>query len=349
MLEYSAAHLQKLALSYVGNKSRYEGVSIPKQTLTPVHDAAEEMLMHAFLKPFEKTEEFFYFYHEEDVSNHPVYQSIMSIFQDESKLPEEAAKITQRLYEHCELPKIMGGELFIALFDQVALLGELTRAIAIVKIQSKAPYFKVERSPEQHTLQMLEGIPLDKLETAALIYEMDEGEGYRICAVDSVSKKNDRSFWKDDFLRIRPVEDSYFNTRHYMNLSSEFITQKMPKDFEMERTDQLDMLYRSSLYFKENEEFEVEDFSDTMFTEPEQREAFKDYKETYSKAYAVPLETKFDISNQAVKKELKVLKSVIKLDKNFHIYVHGRRDLIERGFDEGKGKKYYKVYFDDED
>ena len=46
-----------------------------------------------------------------------------------------------------------------------------------------------------------------------------------------------------------------------------------------------------------------------------------------------------------LKKEMKVLKSVIKLDKNFHIYVHGRRDLIERGFDEGKGKKYYKVFF----
>lgn len=44
-----------------------------------------------------------------------------------------------------------------------------------------------------------------------------------------------------------------------------------------------------------------------------------------------------------------MLKSVIKLDKNFHIYVHGRRDLIERGFDEEKGKKYYKVYFDEED
>jgi hypothetical protein len=63
----------------------------------------------------------------------------------------------------------------------------------------------------------------------------------------------------------------------------------------------------------------------------------------------VPLEDKFDISPPAVKREFKVLKSVIKLDKNFHIYVHGRRDLIERGFDDDKGKKYYKVFFDDED
>ena len=50
-----------------------------------------------------------------------------------------------------------------------------------------------------------------------------------------------------------------------------------------------------------------------------------------------------------MKKEFKVFKSVIKLDKNFHLYVHGRRDLIERGFDDDKGKKYYKVFFDNEE
>jgi len=63
----------------------------------------------------------------------------------------------------------------------------------------------------------------------------------------------------------------------------------------------------------------------------------------------VPLEDKFDISDQAVKRDFKVFKSVLKLDKNFHIYVHGRRDLIERGFDDDKGKKYYKVWFENEE
>jgi len=42
------------------------------------------------------------------------------------------------------------------------------------------------------------------------------------------------------------------------------------------------------------------------------------------------------------------MKSVVKLDKNFHIYVHGRHDYIERGYDEAKGMKYYKLYFTNE-
>ena len=55
----------------------------------------------------------------------------------------------------------------------------------------------------------------------------------------------------------------------------------------------------------------------------------------------------FEISDNAVRKQSKVYKSVIKLDKNFHIYVHGDRELIEQGRDPD-GRKYYKIYFNEE-
>jgi 37-kD nucleoid-associated bacterial protein len=349
VLDFSAVQLRRFASTWVGNKSRYEGISIPKQTLTPLHAVAEELLISAFLKPFEKTEEFFYFHHEEDVSNHPVYQACMNVFQDPETLSDEAGKLAQMLYEHCEIPKVQGGEFFVAHFEDLILEGETVNAIGFWKVQTKDPFLKTERGAEAFTLNVIEGIPTAKPEVMALVFQVDEAEGYRVCAIDSVSKRDERSFWKDEFLRLRPIEDNYFNTRHYISLAGEFITQKMPRKFGMDRTDQIDLLNRSADYFKDNEHFEIDDFSGTLFNEAEQREAFKDFRDEYTKAYAVPLEDKFDISNQAVKKEMKVLKSVIKLDKNFHIYVHGRRDLIERGFDEDKGKKFYKVFFDDEE
>jgi hypothetical protein len=348
MLDLSSVNLRRLAITWVGTKSRYEGVGIPKQTLVPLHDVAHELLLTAMLKPFEKSEEFFYFHHEEDVSNHPVYQSCMAIFQDPDSLSEEAVKLAQGLYEHSELSKIQGGEFFITYFEDLLLQDEPCQAIGLWKVQSKDPFFKVERTGEAFAFQVVEGIPTGKPEVAALIFNLDEAEGYRICAIDSVSKKDERSFWKDEFLRLRPIEDNYFNTRHYISLSGEFITQKMPRSFGLDRTDQIDLLNRSAVYFKENDQFEVDDFAGSLFPEEEQREAFKEYRDQYAKAYAVPLEDKFDISGQAVKKENKIFKSVIKLDGNFHIYVHGRRDLIERGFDEAKGKKFYKVYFEEE-
>lgn len=49
----------------------------------------------------------------------------------------------------------------------------------------------------------------------------------------------------------------------------------------------------------------------------------------------------------AVKKQTRSLKSIIILDENFHIYVHGHRELIEQGVDE-KGRKFYKIYYSEE-
>ena len=55
----------------------------------------------------------------------------------------------------------------------------------------------------------------------------------------------------------------------------------------------------------------------------------------------------FAISPHAVKKQARVFKSVLKLDKNFHIYIHGDRSLIERGT-EKDGRKFYKIYYREE-
>ena len=39
---------------------------------------------------------------------------------------------------------------------------------------------------------------------------------------------------------------------------------------------------------------------------------------------------------------------VEKLDKYFHIYVHGGEQLIEQEYDEVRGMKYYKLYYKEE-
>ena len=276
MLDFSTTRLSRFAATWVGNKKRYEGVVIPKQTLVPLHDVAEELLIPAFLKPFEKSEEYFYFHHEEDVSHHQVYQRCMAIFQDPETLSTEAAQLAQLLYQHCENAKVQGGEFFIAYFEDLLLQGEAVNAIGFWKIQSKDSFLKTERSAESFILNVIEGIPTGKPEVAALIFQLDETEGYRVCAIDTVSKKDERSFWKDEFLRLRPIEDNYFNTRHYISLASEFITQKAPFKFGLDRTATIDTLNRSGDYFKDNDEFEVNDFAKTMFPEEEQQEAFKE-------------------------------------------------------------------------
>lgn len=349
MIDISQAQLTRFAAAWVGAKHAGEGLSLPRQTLLPLNDVAGEWLLNALLKPFEKNEEYFYFHDDEDLSLHPVYQRAMEIFSQPEQLGEQARLLAERLYDCCEFPKIRGGEFFVAYFENILFMGDPVSAIGLWKVQTRQPFIQTARSAETFQVQMHEGVSDARTENIALILNTEESEGYRVAAIDTISKKDERSFWKDAFLGLRPIEDNYFLTRHYMTLSGEFIAHKYPSKFGADRAETATLLNQSGEYFKENERFEVEDFAARMFEQEEAREAFVAYRDQYAQAFALPLEDRFDISRQAVKKEGKIFKSVIKLDKNFHIYVHGRRDLIERGYDEEKGKKYYKVFFESEE
>ena len=349
MLDFSQTAILKLAITWSGNKDRNEGTVIPKRTLVTLSDYAHETLTTALIKPFEKSEEFFYFHHDEDLSHNPAFQSCMQIFENPETLSEQAATLTQRFYEFSSSPKIAGGEFFVALFDAIMLQDEAVPAIGIFKIVHKDQYLRVERSTEQFALNVGEGIGTGKLALAALIFGVDEAEGYRILATDTITKKDEVSAWMLQFLGVKPIEDNYFNTRHYVSMAGGFINDKAGIKFGLDKTDKIDLLNRSSAYFKDNDIFDVNDFANAIFPEAEHQEAFKTYRDEYVEEAAAPLVDQFDISKQALRKSAKVFKSVIKLDTNFDIYVHGRRDLIERGFDEEKGKPFYKIYYDQEE
>jgi hypothetical protein len=349
MLDITNAHIARLGITWVGNKVRYEGVVVPNSVLLPVDDYAHELLTNTLLNPYLKNEAFYYFHHDEDVSNHQVYQQCSTLFEDEDSMQAVSRELTQQLYEHMEGAALKGGEFLIALIDGIRYHDHDTRAIALMKVQSRTNFLRTERTSDAFTLKPLEGIELDKPELTALVLELDSLEGYRVAVTDTVSKKDGRSFWRDSFLGLQPIEDHYYQTTHHMVIASGFITDLMPIEFGLNKADQADLLNKSAAYFKENEGFQAQDFSEQVFAQPEHDEAFLTYRERYAQAYAVPLEDVFDISPQAVRKQMLGFKSVIKLDKNFSLYVHGRRDLIERGFDDARGLKYYKVYFQDED
>ena len=349
MLDFSQTNVARLSITWSGNKELNEGVVIPNSTLVSVNEYVHEILINGFLKPFEKSEEFFYFTHNEDVTHNAVYQSCMQIFENPEVISEQAAILTQRIYEYSVSPKVKGGEFFVVLFDGVQLQGESMPAIGLFKIVQKDAYLRVERSADAFALGVMEGIASGKLALAALILGVDEAEGYRILTVDSLKKKDEASMWLGQFLGVKPIEDNYFNTRHYMAIASDFINQKAPAKFGLGTTEKIDLLNRSSFYFKEHENFELDDFAATLFDDPEQQAVFKEYKTEYAQYQDLPLEDQFDISKQAVRKSSRAFKNVIQLDENFQIHVQGRRDLIERGYDEEKGKPFYKIYFDKEE
>ena len=63
------------------------------------------------------------------------------------------------------------------------------------------------------------------------------------------------------------------------------------------------LLNRSVQYFKDNEEFSINEFSSTVFEQSEVIKSFNNYKEHYQAERDITLEDSFAISGDAVKKQ----------------------------------------------
>jgi hypothetical protein len=107
-------------------------------------------------------------------------------------------------------------------------------------------------------------------------------------------------------------------------------------------------LNKSIEFFKDNKEFKEDDFREQVIEDEEIVSAFNDYKDYYQGEKDKELQSAFSINADAVKTEQKHFKHVLKLDKNFHIYIHGKRKFIEKGFDTARDMNYYKLFFKEE-
>lgn len=125
-----------------------------------------------------------------------------------------------------------------------------------------------------------------------------------------------------------------------------YLAEQLPTDFEVSRADQVDMLNRSLTYFQKEPKFQLDTFEREVISQPEVIDKFNQYRQRYQDERQLALAEDFDVNPTAVKKQTRAFKSVIKLDKNFHVYVHGSRDMIEQGEDEHG--KYYKLYYHEE-
>jgi hypothetical protein len=92
----------------------------------------------------------------------------------------------------------------------------------------------------------------------------------------------------------------------------------------------------------------MDEFADEVISNPQAIQSFKTFKSQYEDEFETRIGDTFEISDNAVKKQSRIYKSVLKLDKNFHIYIHGDNKLIEKGFDDDRAMNYYKVYFKEE-
>jgi hypothetical protein len=343
-MKISIEHIKKMAIHYVGNKSRGEGVKF-SQVETDFQNAETSILQQA--KNAFNFDQFYEFFYTHNISLNPLYSFVETLFSDNERLIEVSQSIVSHLYDQSTHAKVKSGELYVLYFKDCLVEDEITDAIGIFKSENKDSFLKVNPLPDSFEIESLQGTNINKLDKGCLIFNTNKENGYLVSVVDNTNKTNEAQYWINDFLHVRPRKDGFYNTQNAMSLCKKFISEELPNKFNISKTEQADYMNKSVDFFKEEKTFEIEDFSKKVIHDPEITESFKSYKNRFEKEQGFEIADNFSISETATKKQSRIFKSVLKLDKNFHIYIHGDKELIEKGIDEG-GKKFYKIYYKEE-
>jgi len=349
MVSFFESNLAELSVHYVGNQSKDEHYVLSEKSLTFKDETIGELLKQYFLTPFGKVNEVYHLMHHADINLNEIYHFAGQIFEDSLRLHEVSELIAKHLYNVSGHPNIKSGELYVGYFENVQIEGDLHEVIGIFKSENKETYLKVFPQDEGFEVDYEENaININKLDKGCLIFNTAKEEGYKVVVIDHTNRNNDAVYWKDDFLQLKIRNDNFNQTNNTLSIYKNFVTQKLDDEFDMTKADKIDLLNRSMKYFKEKETFDMDEFTGEVIGNPQAIESFKNYKNQYAQEFDTPIADSFDISSNAVKKQARVYKSVLKLDRNFHIYIHGDKELIEKGFDDEKAMNYYKVYFKEE-
>lgn len=342
--------LDKLVLHKVGNKSMDEGIRVAKKLFNLTDDLLE-ILMSYFLSGF-KMEDIFEFNHEADLSMNEIFNFCGYIFENpEENFYDQSINILKHLYEKSNHPKVKGGELYVAYFKDCIIDDEMVDAVGIFKAENKDTYLKLKLDEdEEWTLDYEEGTDIAKLDKGCLVFNVHQETGYRVVSIDL--KSSDAKYWKDDFLTITQVQDARFQTKAFLDLCKDFSKKAFKQEDKHEK---VDFINRSKDYFENYKEFDEKQFKEVIFQDDfEKLDAFEEHKQNFQEKLGIEdtAEEGFFISKPIVQKAKKSLKTNIQLDTEMEIKILSSKaqsdGFIERGYDEDRRMKYYKIYFNNE-
>ena len=344
MIQCSSSCIKEIVIHNVGNNGTDEKLILSKKTLR-FDDVLANYLGKYFISSF-KENVYYTLFHQVDLRLNEVYVYASEIFDNPKNLLEQSINLAKHLYEQSFHPQIKAGEFYTVYFKDCIIDGKTVDAVGLFKSENKDTFLKVYPEGDGFEIESEQGININKLDKGCLIFNTERENGYIVAVVDNTNKGAEAQYWIDDFLHVCPRKDEYYNTQNVITLTKHFIKDELLHQSKISNADRVDLLNKSVKFFKEKDHFDLKEFANEVMEDPDIIKSFKKYKTSFEKDFDMDIADNFTISESAVKKQARTLKSVIKLDKNFHIYIHGNRSLIEQG--EDKKGKFYKVYYQEE-
>lgn len=345
-MDLSNAALRTMSVHFVGNKGT-GGEYTQSRGPLELNERDKKILSEAFLSRFNTETEKYSFHHPVSLDYSEVYNYCLQILAEPDTLHQHSVNIGRHLHEASTHPKIKHGELYICHFEQCSVGNQYVDAIGIFKTETKSRFLDLDVD-NNFDLHMREGAEIGKFDKGCLVLACNAENGFDILIHNS-TRGEEAVYWNETFLGVAPQANEYLQTNQFLDLTRQYIAKHVTEEFEISKTEQIDLLNKSVEYFRANTSFNKESFEKEVLNDEGMINSFRRFGDNYSETNNIDLPDEFDISTTAVKKQARVFKSVLKLDKNFHIYIHGDKSLIEKGYDSHLNKSYYKIYFDEEE
>lgn len=348
MIKKTRAEITKCIIHKVGNKYN-SGQNSFSENLIRFDEDSYKLMVPFLLKPFANLSQSFRFSHHADIRLNEMNNYASSVFKDEESFIENSKNIVNHLYEQSNSAQIKKGDVIIVLIEGIEYQDVLTEAIGVFKVENKIDFFQTYLEDNSFDVVVQQGISTKKMDKGCLILNTTDAEGTVVLSIDN--NQYDAQYWIKNFLSVKYADDKNQHTQSYLELCKEFSEEIIKPEFG--KQEQSQFLASTVDFFKENESVDYHAFKDELFEEEKQKEMFDDYKKHFETLNEVLIRNNFEVSDVVLKKEKKKIKSIIKLDTNIEIKLDvdapdAASEYLERGYDEEKKMKYYKVYFNEE-
>jgi hypothetical protein len=350
MIKRTRAVISKLIIHKVGNKFN-SATNIFSENAITFDEESYELMKPFLLKPFGNVTESFRFNHHANIELNEVNSYSAQVFKDDASFIEVSKHIVNHLFEQSNSAQIKTGDVIIALFEDIEYNDVITQALGIFKIENKLDFFQTHMENNSLDVYVQKGISTKKLDKGCLIINTSDSEGQVVLSVDT--NNYDSQYWIKNFLNVKYADDNNQHTKNYMEMCRDFSEEIIKEDFGIQEKNTF--LARTVDFFKTKEMVNINDFREELFEDDEeQKSKFDEYKKQFETLNDVLVRNQFSVSEVVLKKQKQKIKSEIKLDTNIVIKLdidapEASSEYLERGYDEEKKMKFYKVFYNEEE
>ncbi|MER1985031.1 MAG: nucleoid-associated protein [Solibacillus sp.] len=333
MLEVTDSQLSQYVLHYVG-----DGTILTDEVYERPQLEMEAALTQLAFGKIE-LEQAYEFFHETSLDHNEIYNYVQAIFAERRNFLTQSKHIATHLAASSNHPGIKDGELFIGLFDNCLWNNQPKTVLSIVKVEDKELFLDVKSEDGKLAMNGVDGINVKRAYNSVVIVDMGAEE--KPAVFIKTKKKEDVLYWQERFLKVKVSDESYYNTNQALIQCKKFIL----KEEAFSNPQKLEYLNKTLEFFRQEDEFAVDDYIEQVF------ERVEDVQKDILTQTIKPYET--IISESAIAKVEKTYKRKIKLDDRVEIQVSVQdaeeiSRIIEVGYDEVTKRKFYKIYFDEE-